>query len=160
MNTKKKSAKKKLPTKKTLSKSAKINSVKKKELKKIKQPKKIVLDEPPSNKALSKTPKPKIKRYEVFENAIKVYMNNSNVAIIKNGNGTLTIVTKKVLGENDSIASFNPATIELMKRGKIKVGILKLRISMDGLSAILMAFTKMLKSGMLVEEKEVKLEKI
>ena len=96
----------------------------------------------------------------MFENAIKVYMNNSNVAIIKNGNGTLTIVTKKVLGENDSIASFNPATIELMKRGKIKVGILKLRISMDGLSAILMAFTKMLKSGMLVEEKEVKLEKI
>ena len=120
------------------------------------------MTEPPSSKELIKTPKPKIKRFEVFENAIKVYMNNANVAIIVNDNGTLTVVTKKVLGENDSIASFNPATIELVKRGKVKVGVLKLRISVDGLSAIMIAFTKMLKAGMFCTEWNdgIKLEKV
>ena len=85
-------------------------------------------------------------------------MNNSNVAIIKNDNGTLTIVTKKVLGANDNIASFNPADIKVIKKWGIKVGVLKLRISVEGLSAILIAFTKMLKSGMLVDEKRAEIK--
>jgi hypothetical protein len=148
---KKKSAKKKLPTKKTPSKPAKT---KKKELKKIRQPKKVVLTEPPSKNKMAKTPRPDIKREEIFVNAVKEHMSNRNVAIIKNDNGTLTIVTKRVLGEKDTIASFNPTDIEIIKKWGIKVGVLKLRISVEALSAILIAFTKMLKTGMLAETKK------
>lgn len=161
MTTKPKKSKKKFPIKETPSKPVKTTA-KKKVLKKVRQPKSIVLDEPPSKKELAKTPRPAIKREEIFENAVKEFMDNRNVAIIKNDNGTLTIVTKKVLGANDSIASFNPTDIQIIKKWGIKVGVLKLRISVEALSAIMIAFTKMLKLGMFVTESNdgIKLEKV
>lgn len=152
MTMKKKSEKKKPSPKKAAVRKGKTQTSPDK-LKKVVQPKNIKLDEPPSKNILAKTPRPTIKREEVYENAVKIYMNNRNVAIIKNDNGTLTIVTKRVLSESDSIATFNPTTIEVFSKGKVKVGVLKLRISMDALSAIMIAFTKMLKEGMLTETK-------
>jgi hypothetical protein len=152
MTMKKKSAKKKPSQSKAVARKGKPRTRPDK-LSKVVQPENVKLDEPPSKNTLAKTPRPTIKREEVYENAVKIYMNNRNVAIIKNDNGTLTIVTKRVLADSDSIATFNPTTIEVFSKGKVKVGVLKLRISMDALSAIMIAFTKMLKEGMLTETK-------
>ena len=140
-------------------KQVKGKARKKKGLKPIKQqPKAVRLSEPPSRKPLQGE-KPDIRRIVSYDNGYEIYLQNGRkVAMIVNDDGTITFLTKRVLGKEDSITTFNPARVFIEAKGGVKLGVLRVRLSKQIVGAMLIAFTKMLKAGMLKQRKVAEAE--
>jgi hypothetical protein len=142
---KKKSASKKVKTKKTLGKIDfdKIQS----NLDKEQEKNKIL-------KPISGIKKPPLRRVKLYDNGVEMYLSdNRKVAIALESDGSFVIETKKALKTEEPFSGFSPAKIKYMKKWGIKVASCQLNISKEALIAIGMIISKMQQSGVLKDEK-------